>query len=193
MDRAQFWTLVEQTKDGDCQQHAERLTARLRQLGPTGILAFQAIWDQLMDESYRWDLWGAAYLANGGCSDDGFDYFRGWLIGQGRKVYETVLADPDSLAVHADGRDQRLGWGDLEVPVRLESRCGTGQLVRTGTSTISPRCANATRGCGQQFTSSMRTMREASLIGTPGYCGRALWRTFGPRRRRRGSRARVGC
>ena len=39
-----------------------------------------------MDDSYRWDLWGAAYLANGGCSDDGFDYFRGWLIGQGRKV-----------------------------------------------------------------------------------------------------------
>jgi hypothetical protein len=31
------------------------------------------------------DQWGAAYLANGGCSDDGFDYFRGWLIGQGRK------------------------------------------------------------------------------------------------------------
>jgi hypothetical protein len=55
------------------------------------------------------DQWGAAYLANGGCSDDGFDYFRGWLIGQGRKVYETVLADPDSLAAHADGRDRRPG------------------------------------------------------------------------------------
>jgi hypothetical protein len=120
VDRDQFWTLVEQTKGGDCQQHADRLTARLRELGPAGILAFQAVWDQLMDDSYRWDLWGAAYLANGGCSDDGFDYFRGWLIGQGRKVYETVLADPDSLAAHADGRDRRSGWGGLEVPVRLE-------------------------------------------------------------------------
>ena len=56
-----------------------------------------------MNESYRWDLWSAAYLANGGCSGDGFDYFRGWLIGQGRTAYETVLADPDALAVRGPG------------------------------------------------------------------------------------------
>lgn len=119
MNHDQFWTLVEQTKRGDCKQHAERLTARLSELSPARILAFQAVLDQLMDESYRWDLWGAAYLANGGCSGDGFDYFRGWLIGQGRKVYETVLGDPDSLALHAAGRDRRPGWPG-EVPVRLE-------------------------------------------------------------------------
>jgi hypothetical protein len=37
-------------------------------------------------------------VINGGASDDGFDYFRGWLIAQGRAVYEQALADPDSLA-----------------------------------------------------------------------------------------------
>ena len=51
-----------------------------------------------MAQSYRIELWGAAYLLNGGCSDDCFEYFRGWLITQGRAVYEAVLADPDSLA-----------------------------------------------------------------------------------------------
>jgi hypothetical protein len=35
---------------------------------------------------------------NGGCSDDGFEYFRGWLVAQGQQVYEAALADPDSLA-----------------------------------------------------------------------------------------------
>src|SRR5205807_9971881 len=45
-----------------------------------------------------WDLWGAAYLINGGCSDDGFDYFRAWLISRGRTVYEAAIKDPDSLA-----------------------------------------------------------------------------------------------
>jgi hypothetical protein len=49
-------------------------------------------------ESYRTDLWGAAYLINGGCSGDGFEYFRGWLLVQGRAVYERVVADPDALA-----------------------------------------------------------------------------------------------
>lgn len=53
---------------------------------------------QLLADSYRAPLWAAAYVINGGCSDDGFDYFRGWLIMQGREVFEQVLADPEALA-----------------------------------------------------------------------------------------------
>ncbi|MEU4667047.1 DUF4240 domain-containing protein [Amycolatopsis sp. NPDC023774] len=52
----------------------------------------------LLTESYRSSLWAAACLINGGCSDDGFDYFRGWLLTQGREVFTRALADPDSLA-----------------------------------------------------------------------------------------------
>jgi Protein of unknown function (DUF4240) len=51
-----------------------------------------------MAESYHWDLWGAAYLLNFGSSDDGFDDFRGWLLAQGRAVWEAALRDPDGLA-----------------------------------------------------------------------------------------------
>ena len=51
-----------------------------------------------MQTSYRWDLWGAALVINSGCSDDGFDYFRGWLMLQGRNVWEAALRDPESLA-----------------------------------------------------------------------------------------------
>lgn len=51
-----------------------------------------------MVDSYTNPLWVAAYIANGGCSDDGFDYFRGWLIAQGREAFERVVADPDALA-----------------------------------------------------------------------------------------------
>jgi hypothetical protein len=56
------------------------------------------LFEGLQDASYRWDLWAAGYLINGGCSDDGFDYFRGWLITQGRQIWEAAIADPDSLA-----------------------------------------------------------------------------------------------
>ena len=31
-------------------------------------------------------------------SDDGFEYFRRWLIAQGRTAFEKALADPDILA-----------------------------------------------------------------------------------------------
>jgi hypothetical protein len=33
----------------------------------------------------------------GGCSDDSFSDFRATLISYGRKIYEAVLADPESL------------------------------------------------------------------------------------------------
>jgi hypothetical protein len=42
----------------------------------------------LLAASYRTVLWAAACLINGGYSDDGFEYFRGWLIVQGRDVFE---------------------------------------------------------------------------------------------------------
>jgi hypothetical protein len=59
------------------------------------------MWQQERDdESYRWDLWGAAYQINRGCSDDSFDYFRGWLMAQGQTVWESAVADPDTLADH---------------------------------------------------------------------------------------------
>lgn len=48
--------------------------------------------------SHRNQLWAAGYLINDGCSDDGFEYFRAWLIAQGREVFERVVADPDALA-----------------------------------------------------------------------------------------------
>ena len=71
--------------------------ARLEKLRPEDIVSFDVHYDALRFRAYRKELWGAAYLMNGGCSDDGFEYFRAWLISRGKKVYEQVLSDPDSL------------------------------------------------------------------------------------------------
>jgi len=38
------------------------------------------------------------FVISGGCSDDGFEYFRCWLIAQGKAVFEAALKDPDSLS-----------------------------------------------------------------------------------------------
>ena len=101
MDREQFWTLVESTSGGGCEQHAQRLEAELCRLPPAEILAFGRIQHHLLADSYRWDLWGAAFLIQAGCGDNGFENFRGgWLLGQGQAVFEAALRDPDSLAEH---------------------------------------------------------------------------------------------
>jgi len=103
MDRAQFWALIEAAKAataGDCRAQAAHLVTALRQRPVSDVLAYDRVEGQLLAESYSWELWGAAYLVDGGCSDDGFAYFRGWLLGQGRATWQAALADPDSLASH---------------------------------------------------------------------------------------------
>jgi len=43
---------------------------------------------------------------NRGCSDDGFHYFRCWLISRGKKTYHDALSNPDTLAAHIDPSKQ---------------------------------------------------------------------------------------
>ena len=42
-------------------------------------------------------MWAAGFIINSGCSDDGFTDFRGWLIAQGKAIYESALDDPETL------------------------------------------------------------------------------------------------
>ena len=115
MEKAQFWQLIEDTKEksgGECKSQAELLQSSLLLLPAEEIAAFDKIFNALRAAAYRWDLWGAAYLINGGCSDDGFEYFRWWLIGQGKAIFAAALADPDSLA---DLIQDDIAWSDGEV------------------------------------------------------------------------------
>lgn len=99
MTRDEFWSLIDATRSGDdVHEHVEALQSELSSRPAEEIVDFERYMTELLASSYTWNLWGAAYLINGGCSDDGFDYFRGWLITQGRLVFENAVSDPDSLA-----------------------------------------------------------------------------------------------
>src|SRR5262249_12560989 len=80
----------------------EKLQAALRQFEAAEIVEWNHHFDYLAAQAYTIDLWGAAYTINGGASDDGFYYFRCWLIGMGRDIYEAATANPDSLAEVVD-------------------------------------------------------------------------------------------
>lgn len=102
MNRDQFWQVIDEARtaaaERDPDSVAESATALLARLSAEEIVRAEQVLSELLAESYLGDLWGAAYLVNGGASDDGFEYFRGWLISQGREVFEQATADPDALA-----------------------------------------------------------------------------------------------
>jgi hypothetical protein len=103
MDCDGFWRLIEASRVGeDGLADMERLHELLEGLETNEVLDFdRELWER-MRESYRWDLWAVAYIVNGGCSDDGFDYFRGWLIAQGRAYFEASLREPERAADRAE-------------------------------------------------------------------------------------------
>jgi hypothetical protein len=101
MDDSRFWMLVDAARaqaGASEQARPPALRAALAALPADEIQGFQRVYDRMIARAKRWDLWGAAYLMNGGCSDDGFRYFRDWLVSEGKVCYEQALADPDSLA-----------------------------------------------------------------------------------------------
>jgi hypothetical protein len=101
MDQGKFWEIVAAACRPDPRQAGgwgRQLQAALMEFAPDEIVEWNHLFDRLAARAYTVDLWGAAYLINGGASHDGFYYFRCWLICMGRDVYEAAVADPDSLA-----------------------------------------------------------------------------------------------
>jgi hypothetical protein len=120
MNIEEFWSLIEECRgDGaECEECAEALLLRLKNMPTEKILEFQSHLDERMVETYRWDLWAVAAIIGGGCSDEGFEYFRGWLITQGREFYETAMMDPELAAKGMDPGEVYECEDILYVPAR---------------------------------------------------------------------------
>ncbi|MEV4684302.1 DUF4240 domain-containing protein [Streptomyces kurssanovii] len=149
MDETEFWEIIDSTREaaeGDPEEHAELLVERLLQLDPDSVLDFARHFEARYNRAYHWDLWGAAAVLLDGASDDAFDYFRCWLIGQGREIFESAVHEPDALAEllddfdeDVDGDGEELGYAadeayeqltgadapDLGIPVQSAEPAGT--------------------------------------------------------------------
>jgi hypothetical protein len=67
-------------------------------LEPQEIIDFDRYMQQQLARAYRWDLWAVAYIVRSGCSDDSFEYFRGWLIAQGKDYFEAAMDNAENAA-----------------------------------------------------------------------------------------------
>ena len=102
MDIGTFWDIIETARAsaGRDRPFHESLTDHLATLTEDDILEYRERFEKMHDALYRYDLWAAAYLIRGGCSDDSFIDFRAGLIAQGHDWYQKAVASPDSRAGH---------------------------------------------------------------------------------------------
>ncbi|WP_225840573.1 DUF4240 domain-containing protein [Streptomyces sp. NK08204] len=99
MDNEAFWHLLGTAK-GSAESLDDAVAAQLAAMPKEEILAFEHHFTQLRHAVHRWDIWAAAYLIGGGCSDDRFSDFTAGLVALGPHWYERVNTCPDELAEH---------------------------------------------------------------------------------------------
>jgi len=131
MTADQFWNVIEQVhhaSGGDMDRKCKLLEAELCRLPLEEVCSFCVHFDEKKDKAYNWELWAAAYIIGGGCSDDSFSDFRSTLISMGRQTYESALADPQSLADMDYDAENAYYEGYQYVPVKVQKDLGGGQI-----------------------------------------------------------------
>lgn len=95
-----FWEIIDLSlkNSTNFEEQNERIYLELEKLSVDELIGFKYCLIKFEVMAYSPSLWAAAYLVKNGCSDDGFEYFRYWLISRGEAVYKKALTDPDSLA-----------------------------------------------------------------------------------------------
>ena len=102
-----FWSIIDQSRQDkrSPRSQGDALQKLLKRLPANEIIDFSKYFEEVMEQSYTQIVLAAATIiyvglstSNRGPSDDSFDDFRAWLIGQGRAVFTMVTEDPDSLA-----------------------------------------------------------------------------------------------
>lgn len=99
LDETIFWNIVDSSvKNAKNQDAQERfLVKEIEKLTPKQMIGFRLRTDKLLYDTYNSKMWCAGYIMNGGCSDDGFEYFRNWIISRGKDTYYKAKENPDSL------------------------------------------------------------------------------------------------
>jgi len=101
MSEDRFWKIIEpvsKVKHHKISKQERIMKKALSKLSDQELFEFAITYDRLHSEAEKWNLWEVAYHTCGGCSDDGFNYFRNWLIGRGRGAFYAILSNPDNLA-----------------------------------------------------------------------------------------------
>lgn len=94
-----YWQIVAESlaNSKDEKEQETYLIARLEKMPLQEIIGFRFRTDKLLYDTHTSPMWCAAHLINSGCSDDGFIYFRNWVISRGKEVYTNAKENPDTL------------------------------------------------------------------------------------------------
>lgn len=101
-----YWQIVDKSvkSSADQSEQEEFLIREIGNLTPAQMIGFRLRTDKLLYDTYNSEMWCAGFIMNGGCSDDGFEYFRNWVISRGKETYYKAKQNPDNLIDEANAQ-----------------------------------------------------------------------------------------
>jgi len=98
MNEKEFWDFIESAKINN-ESDASNISDMLEELGYEKAVDFALHFENILDvldtstNAYAF----GALIKGSPCSDDGWLYFRSWLIYQGKDIVTKAMKDPDAL------------------------------------------------------------------------------------------------
>jgi hypothetical protein len=128
-----FWALIDEARaraEFSLAAEPEILQELLAARTSAERVAFNVHVEALQLRAHHWNTLGPAMIIGCGESDDGYLYFRLWLISLGREAYERTLVEPDWLAdLEVDDPFEEWHFGDLwGVASAANEDAGEGEL-----------------------------------------------------------------
>ena len=119
MKEREFWAIIETSNKqsiGDRKKQIIKIEEILSKLSIDDILDFHGYIDEKKRLCYgiRHQLWKISEKINGFTSDDGYDYFLGWLISQGESVFTAALKNPEIILEKTDPNKYGKNYFELE-------------------------------------------------------------------------------
>jgi hypothetical protein len=101
-----FWSIIDEARDGrSASADPEALAQVLSRLSDQEVSAFGHMFYEKLCALNFWRLWAAGYIIAGGMGDDQFHYFRSWIIGKGKNLFDVAMKDPDEIGPWIDDQE----------------------------------------------------------------------------------------
>jgi|GEM_PF-1787864 len=118
MNETTFWAIIDQSKGNPTLSFETQcviMSDELMAYEPEDIISFEQLLRQKMELANTWPLMASSFVVCSFISDDIFEDFRAWIVGQGKTNFEKIIRDPNhicqiltpNLAKHLQG-DQML-------------------------------------------------------------------------------------
>jgi hypothetical protein len=119
-----FWQLIEKAKKSskdDFGASCENLTEYLIEYSVDDIISFDNILSKKIKQATTYEMLLACFIINSYISDDTFEYFCCWLVGQGKKDYDTAVDDPNHFCNLLEKGDEKNQNGEYLTTVAVQA------------------------------------------------------------------------